>query len=223
MPHASQREDVAVACVAGGQAISKMLRCEFVSLERVYDASFQLAGAVRRSGFVTDVMIAIARGGFVPARLLCDFLGHSLLSSVTIRHYEAGGRKLSGARITAPVSVDVRDRRVLVVDDVNDSGETLVAARDHLTGLGAREVRCAVLHEKETSHVRVDFVAERVTGWRWMLYQWALTEDVTAFARQIEPRPSTRAELASRLERDFGLRLPEVVLAKLDAALEWGD
>ena len=68
---------------------------------------------------------------------------------------------------------------------------------------------------KETSPLRVDFVAERVIGWRWMLYQWALTEDVTAFARQMEPPPSTRAELASRLERDFGLRLPEVHLAKL--------
>ena len=191
-----------------------------MSLDRVYDASFDLAGAVRRSGFVPEVMIAIARGGFVPARLLCDFLGHSLLSSVTIRHYDAGGRKLSGARITAPVSIDVHDRRVLVVDDVNDSGETLVAARDHLKGLGAREVRCAVLHEKETSSVRVEYVAERVIGWRWMLYQWALTEDVTAFARRMDPRPATRAELASRLERDYGLRLPDEHLTKLAGALE---
>jgi hypoxanthine phosphoribosyltransferase len=193
-----------------------------VSLDRVYDASFQLAEAVRRSGFVPDVMIAIARGGFVPARLLCDFLGHSLLSSVTIRHYDAGGLELGAAHITAPVSVEVSDRRVLVVDDVNDSGATLVAAREHLTGLGAREVRCAVLHEKETSPVRVDFVAEHVVGWRWMLYQWALTEDVTAFARQMEPRPSTYAELAGRLEREHGLRIPEVHLAKLAGALDGG-
>jgi len=220
MPHASQREGAAAARVAEVRIISTKLRCEYVSLDRAYDASFQLADAVRRSGFVPDVMIAVARGGFVPARLLCDFLGHALLSSVTIRHYEAGGLELAGASITAPVSVDVGGRRVLVVDDVNDSGETLAAARDHLSGLGAREVRCAVLHEKERSPVRADFVAEHVIGWRWMLYQWALTEDVTAFARQMDPRPSTRAELASRLERDFGLRLPEAHLAKLWGALE---
>lgn len=56
---------------------------------------------------------------------------------------------------------DVKGRVVLVIDDILDEGHTLVAVRDKLLQMGAAEVYCAVLADKEIDHIKpiqADFV-----------------------------------------------------------------
>ena len=98
---------------------------------------------------------------------------------------------------------------MLVVDDVNDSGETLVAAREHLASLEPADARFAVLHEKSLAHANADFRAEAVEARRWLLYQWALVEDVIGFVDRMAPRPTTAHEARDRLAAEFGLRLTD--------------
>lgn len=189
----------------------EQLRCELVSLDRVYQLCLSLAGEITRDGFAPEAVIAVARGGFVPARLLCDFLGLRALGSMTIRHYEAGAQRRECVEVVARPTLDVRGRRTLLVDDVNDSGNTLRAAHQLLVAAGAREVRSAVLHEKAGSCAAADFTAEFVGTWRWILYQWAVVEDLGAFLARREPRPASDAEALAWLREEHGLTL-EVAL-----------
>lgn len=56
---------------------------------------------------------------------------------------------------------EVKDRVVLVIDDILDEGHTLAAVRDKLLALGAAEFYCAVLADKEIGHtkpIQADFV-----------------------------------------------------------------
>lgn len=181
--------------------------CEFVSLDRVYSLAWEVARAIRVSGFEPELVVAVARGGFIPARLLCDFLGLHDLASLQVRHYSAGAHKKAEARVVAPLNRDVSGLRVLVVDDVNDTGETLVEVQRLLAEAGARDVRTAVLDEKETSKVRVDFCARRIERWHWILYEWALLEDVTGFLDGMENPPSSVDEARAVFKRDYGLEL----------------
>ena len=185
------------------------MRCEIVSLERVYELAYALALGIRGAGFAPDLVVAIARGGFVPARLLCDFLRIPTLASLWIRHYGAGAKAEGHARLRHPLAADVRGLRVLVVDDVNDSGETLIAAREHLASLEPADARFAGLHEKSSARANADFHAEAVEAQRWLLYQWALVEDVIGFVDRMAPRPTTAHEARDRLVAEFGLRLTD--------------
>lgn len=189
-----------------------------VSLDAVVRASDELARRVRESGFQPDAVIAVARGGFMPARFVCDFLGVSRLLSLKVRHYAAGAHAETRAEVTEPLGSSIRGARVLLVDDVNDSGETLEAARPYLEGLAPAAIRTAVLHEKSNTRCRADHVAEPIDEWRWILYPWAVVEDVGEFVRKMRPPPRNRSELLRRLDERHGLALSE---AELDRVLHF--
>jgi hypoxanthine phosphoribosyltransferase len=180
--------------------------CEVIGLDRVYELSCELSRRVRAAGFAPDLVVAVARGGFVPARLVCDFLDVRDLASLGVRHYAPGARAEARARVSQPVNAELRGRRVLLVDDVNDSGETLEVARAHLAERSPRELRLAVLHEKAHTRVAADFRAAAAGADRWLVYQWALCEDVRGFLERLDPTPATPDAARARLA-ELGLAL----------------
>lgn len=203
--------------------MANRLRCELVSMDTVYDLAYALAARVRGSGVMPDLVVAISRGGFSPARILCDVLGIFNLTSIRVVHYRKAATKEQTAYVQYPLCIPVAGQRVLVVDDVNDSGDTLQVARAHLDSLGPAEVRTAVLHEKTSSPVRADFSAATITEWRWLIYPWAVVEDVGGFLRDMDPPPRDVAEADRRLRADYDLQVPAPELQRLLDLLEQGD
>lgn len=202
--------------------MTEKLRCELVPHETVYDLAWTLAGKVRGSGFAPDLVIAISRGGFTPARVLCDMLGIFNLTSIRVVHYRGPADMEPVATVRYPLCIPVVGQRLLVVDDVNDTGDTLTAARAHLEALGPAEVRMAVLHEKTGSPVRADYAGGVIDEWRWLIYPWAVVEDVGDFLRRMDPAPSDTAEAKRRLRADYGLDVPQALLERLLALADPG-
>ncbi|AGA32863.1 Xanthine-guanine phosphoribosyltransferase [Thioalkalivibrio nitratireducens DSM 14787] len=196
-----------------------MIPVQLVGLDEVVEACDRLAQAVLASGFRPDTVVAVARGGFMPARFLCDFLHVEKLLSLRVEHYGAGAREAGRAQVTVPLSGDVRGAQVLVVDDVNDSGDTLDAALPHVEGFAPAQVRSAVLHQKAQTGHRADFIAREIRQWRWVLYPWAVVEDVAEFIRDMEPPPRDRDEICRRLRQQYGLEPSD---AELDRVLRYG-
>jgi hypothetical protein len=199
--------------------MTEKLRCELVSSEAVHDLAWTLAGLVRESGFAPDLVVAVSRGGFTPARVLCDVLGIFNLTSIRVVHYRSAASKEPAATVKYPLCIPIEGQRVLVVDDVNDTGDTLKAARGHLESLGPVEVRTAVLHEKTGSPVRADYAAGSVAEWRWLIYPWAVVEDVGGFLRRMDPPPTGDSEAGRRLREDYGLEAPAPLLHRLRALI----
>jgi hypoxanthine phosphoribosyltransferase len=184
------------------------MRCELISWNTVYRLAERLSLAIIESGFRPDVIVAVARGGYVPARILCDFLDLYTLTSIRVVHYASGARKRPEARVTDSICTDIRDRRILIVDDVSDTGDTYEAAISHLGEFQPKEIRTAVLLHKTTAKYQPDFIARKVVKWRWMIYPWAVIEDLSGFVARMSPPPDNAAEIGRRLETDYGLRLP---------------
>lgn len=190
-------------------------RCELISWHRAYALCRVLAQRIRRSGFTPDTLIAIGRGGYVPARVLADLLGLMDLIGIKIEHYRAVQRQ-PRALVRQPLTTDLGGRRVLVVDDVSDSGDTFQVAVDHVASRGhPAEIRTAALHHKRVSHFVPDYYAHKVMRWRWISYPWAVVEDLTAFLAIMDPMPETVAEAQRRLREERGIRV--AATAVLDA------
>ena len=195
--------------------MAKQLRCELVSQETVYDLVYKLAGLISASDYHPDLVVAISRGGFTPARVLCDVLGLFNLTSIRIVHYRKAAVHNQQAYVKYPLCMDIARQRILLVDDVNDTGDTLKTARDHLESLGPSEVRIAVLHEKTCSPVSADYVAENLEEWRWLIYPWAVVEDVGGFLREMKPPPDNLDQAAAWLLNTYGIQLPNEQLVRL--------
>jgi hypoxanthine phosphoribosyltransferase len=188
------------------------IRCEYISWSRFYSLSRILARRIHDSGFKPDVIVAIGRGGYMPARIISDFLHIMNLSSFKIEHYQ-GTRKNPVPLIKYPLGRGVSGEKVLLVDDVCDSGGTFELADRHLEEqMQLKETRTAVLHFKKTSSFIPDYYAGRIIKWRWIIYPWAAAEDISEFIKEIRPRPETTREIKDILARDHGVRIPSRVL-----------
>ena len=199
-------------------ADSKSLRCELISWRKTYELVRHVAAQIRAAHFQPDLIVAIARGGYVPARLLCDLLNIYELTSIRIVHYRAGSNKQARAELVSPLTVDIHDRKVLLVDDVSDSGDTLQVAAAHLNDSGPAELKIAVLHHKTVSPLTPDFYGQQVRTWRWIIYPWAAVEDLRGLLRRQTPYPGDWQTAAHVLKQRYGLRLPPWILDEVLAS-----
>lgn len=188
------------------------IRCECISWSAFYRLSRKLAIRIQASGFRPDLIIAIGRGGYMPARIISDFCHVMNLTSFKIEHY-CGTRAKRTARIRYPLAHGVTGEKVLLVDDVCDTGDTFEVAGRHVADrLQAREVRTAVLHFKQTSSFTPDYFGCRIMKWRWLIYPWAAAEDICELLKQKHPLPKKTEKIREILAREHGVRIPQQVL-----------
>jgi len=141
----------------------------------------ELAQQVADDGYRPDLILTIARGGLLPAGALGYALDVKNLVVVNVEFYTGVDQRLDVPVFLPPVpaAVHLAGFRVLVVDDVADTGETLRLVRDFCADHVA-EARTAVLYEKPRSAVRCEYVWRRTD--RWIDFPWSSTPPVTGGA-----------------------------------------
>jgi hypoxanthine phosphoribosyltransferase len=141
---------------------------DVVTWEALADMVAQLAGSI---GGEYDVMLAITRGGLVPAGMLAYRLGIRNILVAAVEYYDDAGKP--GPHPTFlqfPADPLLRGQRVLIVDEVWDSGTTIHAVTDRVRQAGG-DPTTAVLHYKPT-HSVVPGAPDHhvVTTDRWVVY-----------------------------------------------------
>ncbi|HAM12106.1 MAG: phosphoribosyltransferase [Actinobacteria bacterium] len=136
------------------------------------DATRELSRTIVADGFMPDVVVAIARGGLLPAGAIAYGLGIKNCGAINVEFYTGIGTVLPDPELLPP-EMDMAyldGRRVLLVDDVADSGRTLDLAVRLLTDRGAI-VRSVVIYTKPTTIIRPDW------SWKdtdlWIDFPWS--------------------------------------------------
>ena len=185
------------------------IQCHMVSWDEAYRLARILARKIRRDRFKPDIVIGIARGGLVPARTVCDFLLQKDLASVKVEHWGiATALGKAKIRFPLPVEVDISGKKVLIVDDVADSGDSFSIITEYLMEKNPAEIKTAVLQYKTSSAFIPDYWGERRDKWKWIIYPWAVYEDLTDFIARVLTRPETLGNIRKNLKRDFDLKIP---------------
>ncbi|MGD0700360.1 MAG: phosphoribosyltransferase [Trebonia sp.] len=129
-------------------------------------ASRDLAREIADSGFRPDIILAIARGGLFVAGALGYALAVKNLHVMNVEFYNGVGTTLDMPVMLPPVpsAVDFSAKKVLIADDVADTGKTLELVRNFVSGHVA-EVRAAVIYEKTQSLIKCDYVWRRTDSW----------------------------------------------------------
>jgi len=145
-------------------------------------ASRELATAIADDGFRPDLILAIARGGLFVAGALGYALDVKNVHIMNIEFYTGVDERLPMPVVLPPVPslIDLSGAKVLVADDVADTGATLKLVDDFLAQHVA-EVRCAVVYEKPASTVPCQYVWRRTDA--WINFPWSVDDPVAPGAR----------------------------------------
>ncbi len=147
-------------------------------MERLHLSWEDLLRLVRRlaeevSGEDVDLLLGVARGGLIPTALLAQALGVRDLLTAAVMFYEGETPLPELVFLQFPPDPLLFGRRVLVVDDVWDSGRTAYAVKARVLKAGGTPL-VATLHFKPGRNRvpdRPDFYAEATEA--WVVYPWA--------------------------------------------------
>ncbi|GAB3581913.1 phosphoribosyltransferase [Amycolatopsis endophytica] len=161
-----------------------MAEREELTWELFGSASRELAQRIADDGYEPDVILSIARGGLFVAGALGYALDVKNLHVMNVEFYTGVGERLEMPVMLPPVpnAVDLTGAKVLVADDVADTGGTLKLVRDFCAGHVA-DVRCAVVYEKPWSEVKCEYVWRRTD--RWINFAWSRERPVVRHEGQV--------------------------------------
>jgi uncharacterized protein len=161
-----------------------MIERETLTWDAFGDATRDLARDILADGFVPEVVVAIARGGLLPAGAIAYGLGVKNCGALNVEFYTGIGTVLDAPEVLPP-ALDIeylKGRRVLLVDDVADSGRTLKLAVKLLQDRGA-DMRSVVIYTKPTTIVRPDYSWKDTSLWidfPWSAQGSVLEEDAAS-------------------------------------------
>lgn len=164
-------------------------RCVITNWDHVYNLCRNIANDVNISGYKPDTVIALARGGWVAGRVVCDFLGINDLVSLKIEHYT--GTAIAGAEpiIRYPITTDaISGKKVLIIDDIADTGKSIIYSNNYINTHNPKETRTAVLQYLTTSSIKPDYCGEVLTEFGWIIYPWNFMEDMIDISTRIIKR-----------------------------------
>lgn len=160
------------------------MRVKYVPWGEALKLCYSLAGKILDSGASFDAIVTISRGGLVPARIVSDVLGIEEMYVIRSRFWGIAGKVFDEPQVSIHEPLDVDGKDVLVVDEVVDTGLTMGKVMKLIKGMGARDVKSAVLHYKLTSSLRPDYYVEVVREWVWIFYPWSFSETLYSLAKR---------------------------------------
>ncbi len=192
---------------------------KLVSWEEIVEWSRGLARKIKESGYKPTVIIAVARGGYVPARLLADFLNVTNMLSIQSQHWTEAAKAAEKAILKFPYKVDLSEHDALLVDDIVDTGDTLLLAREYiLENWKPRTLKIATLQWiSPVAKFRPDYYYIEVKEWTWFQYPWTRLEDVTQFiermlreeAKETGKKIWSLSEIKEKFYEWYGIRVEE--------------
>ena len=155
---------------------------EVPTWDEIYEMLLRLAEKIQRNDFHPDLIIGVCRGGWPPARVMSDLLGNPKLANISVEFYVDVAETKNKPVVTQSVTAPVKGKKILILDDVADTGKTLKLVKEHLFDRGAEEVKIATIYYKPWSIVVPDYYEKETK--RWIVFPWERKETVRNLMRK---------------------------------------
>ena len=195
------------------------MKCKIVTFNEVYSMVERVSVDVATSGYKPTTIVGLARGGWVPARLMCDFLGITDLISLKVEHWLQTGKTKDEATIRYPLTVELKGKTLLIVDDIADTGKSLITSLEYLKKFTPDGMRVATMQYIPQSKYKPDYFAEEVNVWKWFIYPWNWIEDtstlIVRLMRTQNGKKWTLDDVVEGLKKSFEIKWAKRMLRRI--------
>lgn len=188
--------------------MSDVVKFEVLNWQQVYGMLLRQADKICATGFSPEIIVGISRGGWIPARVLSDLLNNSNLANVKVESYR-GVASRKHPILTQSLSLVVSNKRVLAVDEVADSGNSLNIVVKHTLDKGAKEVKTATLFCKPHCSFKPDFFEKETVS--WVVFPWESKETVKSI---LEVHKHDQSKINEELENLAKAGMPKLLIAR---------
>ena len=180
---------------------------DFLSLswQDLEEKTYLLSQKIDKSQSHPDLIVAVARGGLTIAQLLTDFLALPITSFTVVSYKEL--KQESVPKITFKIGTPLNHKRILLVDDISDTGKTFIRGIEYLKELGAESVLTASLLIKPWTKFVPDFYVESTD--KWAIFPYELRETTEVLVSKLRAEGKSDSEIRKFLTL---LKLPTYFL-----------
>lgn len=172
------------------------------SWEEIHQDLIKLSENIISSGIRYELIVAIARGGWVVGRMLSDLLGNRNVANLRIEFYTDIGKTMEKPIITQPISVEPIGKNILLCDDVADTGKSLKAACDYIRDKKADKITVVCLHKKPWSIYTPDYYMRETE--KWIIYPWEYRETLNKIYENFRNEGLSRSEISKKIKKIAG-------------------
>lgn len=177
--------------------MSSEVKFEVPSWNQIYRMLLNLADKIRKNGFKPDIVVGVSRGGWPPARVLSDLLDNPNLANARAEFYLGIAETKGDPTLTQPVSMKVEGKKVLIVDEIADTGKSLKLIKKHIIEEGAIEVKIATIYYKPWSVIKPDYYEKETS--RWVVFPWEIKETIRRIVRKCRENGKPQDEETAKL------------------------
>jgi hypoxanthine phosphoribosyltransferase len=194
--------------------VSNELEFEVPTWNQIYNMLLNIADKIRKTSFKPDMIVGVSRGGWPPARVLSDLLDIPNLVNVRAEFYLNVAETKGEPTLTQPISTNITNKKVLIVDEVADTGKSLELVKKHAQEQDAEEVRIATVYYKPWSVVKPDYYEKETS--HWIVFPWEVKETIRKIDKKCrEKGKSVREETAKLVKAGISSELVKRFLKEI--------
>ncbi|MEM1524619.1 MAG: phosphoribosyltransferase family protein [Nitrososphaerales archaeon] len=140
----------------------KLLRMTHIKTRKLCEI---IVNKMLKDKFYPDIIVVPLRGGAVIGRYLSDILDQPKITTIACEYYKGINETAEKPIITQKLSIPIKDKVVLLADDVSDRGETLRICYEYLKNESPKSLKTATLFIKPWSIFIPDYYAAKTKKW----------------------------------------------------------
>jgi hypothetical protein len=190
--------------------------CWLPSWNELHEDIRKIVKKIKKDDYRPDIVIALSRGGFVPARVICDLMIIKDLVSIKVDHWGVTAAKDGKAHLRYPIDANMSGKNVLIVDDITDTGDSMVLAKEFVKRLDPKEIRTAAIFNIKTSKFIPDYYSKEI-NWVWVMWPWNYIEDMCNILPKVLDENEGRSikDIKKYLKENFKIDLSEHEIIEL--------
>lgn len=193
-----------------GTIVASRFKYEVPTWNKIYDSLLNQSQKIQKQTEKIDLILGISKGGLIPARILADFLQVSEIITIQVKFYIGIAQTHDEPIIIQPLTVNLSGKKILIVDDIADTGKSLKIVIEHLESLGITEIKTATLYLNNRSVIKPDFY-EEITD-KWVVFPWEIKETVQKIVKEHKIKRERNREIKLLIESGLPEQTAEKVM-----------